>query len=135
MKKRNIYKEVKKPLELYKDKRGIILDIFYKKKISHVAIISSKPNTVRGNHYHKKSVQHMLITKGSLVYWYKKKNSKKVNKIKTKVGDLITTPKNEIHALQIGSKGNEFIVFSEGLRGGKDYEKDTYRVKSIIKKS
>ena len=77
MKKRNIYKEVKKPLELYKDKRGIILDIFYKKKISHVAIISSKPNTVRGNHYHKKSVQHMLITKGSLVYWYKKKKFKK----------------------------------------------------------
>ena len=34
--------------------------------------------------------------------------------------------------LKIGSDGNEFIVFSEGLRGGKDYESDTYRVSNII---
>ena len=29
---------------------------------------------------------------------------------------------------------NEFIVFSKGLRGGKDYEKDTYRVAPINNK-
>ena len=32
---------------------------------------------------------------------------------------------------KIGSDGNEFIVFSEGLKG-KDYESDTYRVSNII---
>ena len=75
---RNIRKKVKKPLQSFKDKRGSIIDIFYKKKIDHVAIIDSKPNALRGNHYHKKTIQHMLITEGSLEYWYKplKKNTK-----------------------------------------------------------
>ena len=49
-------------------------------------------------------------------------------------GDYITTPPYEIHALKIGPKGNQFLVFSEGLRGGLDYEKVTFRVPSIIKK-
>ena len=59
-------------------------------------------------------------------YWYKPINSEeKAKKIIAQKGDLISTPPNEIHALKIGSDGNEFIVFSEGLRGGKDYESDT----------
>mgnify|MGYP001234110538 FL=1 len=130
---RNIRKKVKKPLQSFKDKRGSIIDIFYKKKIDHVAIIDSKPNALRGNHYHKKTTQHMLITEGSLEYWYKplKKNVKVKKKI-LKVGDLVSTPPYEIHALKISKKGNQFIVFSEGLRGGKDYEADTFRVPSIM---
>ena len=47
-------------------------------------------------------------------------------------GDMISTPPFEIHALRI-TKKNKFIVFSQGLRGGKDYEKDTFRVNNIIK--
>ena len=42
-------------------------------------------------------------------------------------GDLVSTGPNEIHALRIGSEGNEFIVFTVGKRGGKDYEGDTFR--------
>jgi len=130
---RNIRKKVKKPLQSFKDKRGSIIDIFYKKKIDHVAIIDSKPNTLRGNHYHKRTIQHMLITEGSLEYWYKPlKKKTKVKKKILKVGDLVSTPPYEIHALKISKKGNQFIVFSEGVRGGKDYESDTFRVPSII---
>ena len=55
----------------FKDKRGTISDIFYKKNIQHVAIIKSKPNARRGDHYHKKTTQWMYITQGSLEYWYK----------------------------------------------------------------
>ena len=39
---------------------------------------------------------------------------------------------NEIHALRIGPAGCEFLAFSSGERGGKDYESDTFRVDSII---
>ena len=56
----------------------------------------------------------------------------KSTKILVKKGDFISTPPYEIHALKIGEDGNEFIVFSEGKRGGKDYESDTFRVKNII---
>ena len=130
---RNIRKKVKKPLQSFKDKRGSIIDIFYKKKINHVAIIDSKPNTLRGNHYHKKTIQHMLITRGSLEYWYKPlKKQTKVKKKILKAGDLVSTPPYEVHALKISKQGNQFIVFSEGIRGGKDYEVDTFRVPSII---
>tara|TARA_B110000305_G_C19307606_1_gene572367 strand:+ start:289 stop:711 length:423 start_codon:yes stop_codon:yes gene_type:complete len=132
--KKNIYKNIRSPLQSFKDKRGLIVDVFYKKNISHVAIISSKPNVIRGNHFHKKTTQYILITKGSLVYWYKDINDKKSKHAKAKIGDLIETPPYEIHALEIGKAGNEFLVFSEGLRGGKDYEKDTFRVESIIEK-
>ena len=130
---RNIRKDLPETLELHKDERGSILDIFYKTKINHVAIVDSNPNTLRGNHYHKMTTQHMLITKGSLEYWYKHLGSKNVPKMKlVEEGDLITTPPLEIHALKILEQGNQFIVFSEGLRGGSDYESDTFRVDSII---
>jgi quercetin dioxygenase-like cupin family protein len=112
----------------------VIADIFYKENFQHAAFIESKPNVIRGNHYHKYTTQHMIITKGSLQYWYKNYNSKDdVKMIELKKGDLVTTPPLEVHALKIGPDGNEFIVFTEGLRGGLDYEKDTFRVPSIIK--
>ena len=112
----------------FNDKRGSISDIFYNTSIQHVAIIKSKPNVLRGDHYHKKTTQWMLMTKGSMEYWYKKLNSKTKPKMKIlKVGDLVETPPNEMHALKIRKDGNEFVVFTVGKRGGKDYESDTYR--------
>ena len=134
MKIRNIWNDIEKPLEKHKDKRGTIVDIFYKEKIEHVAIVDSTPNVVRGNHYHKKSTQYILVTKGSLEYWYKPIEKKEPAKmVMVKVGDLVTTPPLEIHALLIKQHGNQFIVFSKGTRGGSDYEKDTFRVMNIIK--
>ena len=77
----------------------------------------------------------MLITKGSLEYWHKPLDSdEKSECIILNEGDFITTPPNEIHALKIIEK-NEFIVFTEGVRGGKDYEEDTYRLEESIIKS
>lgn len=133
MKVINLYNKNNSPLEVHTDDRGSIADVFYSANINHVAIIKSEPNVVRGNHYHKETTQHMLITKGSLEYWYKPVDSNEPPKMYlTKVGDLVTTKPYEIHTLKITEEGNEFIVFSEGKRGGKDYESDTFRVNSII---
>ena len=121
------------PLELHKDERGSIVDLFYNNNIDHVAVVDSGPNVLRGNHYHKESTQHMLMTRGYLDYWYKPVGSDEPAKvIRAEVGTLVTTPPNEIHALVIGPEGNQFIVFSQGARGGKDYESDTFRVDSIV---
>lgn len=133
MKKINIFENDNSDLEVFNDSRGTIADVFYNHALNHVAIITSEPNVIRGNHYHKETTQHMLIIKGSLEYWYKDYGSEEPAKMYVaKVGDLISTKPYEIHGLKICSEGNEFIVFSEGLRGGKDYESDTYRVDSII---
>jgi quercetin dioxygenase-like cupin family protein len=118
----------------FQDHRGLIQDLFYKENINHVALITTKKKgVVRGNHYHKKSTQFMYILSGSLKYWHKKVNSKKkAQVIRVRKGELVKTPPHEIHALTFDEK-NEFIVFSKGLRGGKDYEKDTFRVPPINK--
>lgn len=135
MKKRNIWKNIDLPLEFHEDERGKIVDVFYKENINHITVIASKAGALRGNHYHKKTTQHMLITKGILEYWHKPLYSNSQPKYEIlKEGDLVTTPSFEVHALKI-IKDNQFIVFTQGLRGGKDYELDTYRVKqSIIRK-
>jgi dTDP-4-dehydrorhamnose 3,5-epimerase-like enzyme len=133
MKKINVFEKNNTDLEVFNDNRGTIADVFYNHAINHVAIITSEPNIIRGNHYHKETTQHMLMTKGSLEYWYKDFGSDEPAKMYVaKVGDLVSTKPLEIHGLRICSEGNEFIVFSEGIRGGKDYESDTYRVESII---
>lgn len=133
MKIRNIWKDVTSPLEIHEDERGKIVDIFYKQNIEHVAVITSKKGVYRGDHYHKETVQHMLMTKGSMEYWYKPVDSEGPAKmIILKEGELVSTPVNEIHALYFLEEENQFIVFSTGLRGGKDYETDTFRVKPSI---
>lgn len=118
------------------DSRGDISDIFYKHPVDHVAIINSKKGVFRGDHYHRFTTQHMYMTKGSLRYYYRNvnENNDKVKSIVAREGEMVSTPPYEVHALEI-LEDNQFIVFSEGLRGGKDYESDTFRVKpSIIKK-
>tara|TARA_R110002073_G_scaffold251144_1_gene413803 strand:- start:923 stop:1315 length:393 start_codon:yes stop_codon:yes gene_type:complete len=128
-----MWKNDKSLLELHVDDRGSIVDLFYDEDINHVATVVSKPNVIRGNHYHKETTQHMLMTKGSLEYWYKPAGSdEKARMVVAEVGDIVSTEPYEIHALRIGSEGNEFIVFSHGKRGGRDYESDTYRVENII---
>ena len=75
----------------------------------------------------------MLIVEGELEYWYKPLDSTSdPEMVVVKEGDVLTTEPNEIHALKIGPQGNKFLVFTEGLRGGMDYESDTYRVDNII---
>lgn len=132
MKKRNIWHDVELPLEIHEDIRGSIVDIFYKARIEHVAMIATNARSIRGDHFHKKTDQYMLITKGSLEYWYKSLNSKKPAEVVVlKEGDLVETPKNEVHALRM-TRYNEFLAFTIGVRGGKDYEKDTTRVSPSI---
>ncbi len=124
----NVWTQVEPPLQFHEDNRGKIADIFYKSGIEHVAIITSKKGVRRGDHYHKETTQHMLMTKGSLIYVYRPvKGNEPVRYVTVKEGQLVSTPPFEIHTL-LFPEDNEFIVFSSGLRGGQDYEKDTYRV-------
>jgi len=125
--------EMRKVTEATADDRGKISDIFYKEKIDHVAIIESyQGGLIRGNHYHKKTTQHIFMTKGSLRYWYRPVDEDIApSSIVARPYDLITTPPFEVHALEI-LEYCEFIVFSEGMRGGKDYESDTFREITIL---
>lgn len=129
--KRNIFINVEEPLEIHEDERGLIVDIFYKHKIDHVAYIFTKKGRIRGNHYHKDTTQYTLILKGKVEYWEKKLSSQKTKKTVCKKGDIILSKPNVIHAFKY-LKDSNMIVFTIGPRGGKNYEDDTFRVNSII---
>ena len=132
MKKYNIYDNPYESLGDFKDDRGRITDLFYKVNLNHVALIDSKPYTIRGNHFHKYTTQHIYIISGSLEYWYKNSEMSEALFEICLPGDVITSTENEIHALRVSSDGCLFMAFTEGMRGGKDYELDTIRVPSII---
>lgn len=113
----------------FEDDRGTISDIFYKHQVDHVGVVTSRKGALRGDHFHKLTTQHMYMMKGSLRYYYRDVNESndKIKSIVINQGELVTTPPNEVHALEI-LEDNIFIVFSEGIRGGQDYEEDTFRV-------
>jgi|SaaInlStandDraft_5_1057022.scaffolds.fasta_scaffold08600_1 dTDP-4-dehydrorhamnose 3,5-epimerase-like enzyme len=121
--------KIRKIEAAFVDERGEISDIFYKHQIDHVGIITSVTGALRGDHYHKETTQHMYMAKGSLRYYYRNldEDPSETKSIVVNEGELISTPPFEIHSLEI-LESNIFIVFSEGLRGGIDYEEDTFRV-------
>lgn len=112
------------------DARGSISDILYKAEINHVAVIETETvsgGVIRGNHYHKQSTQHIFMTRGYLRYWYQPVDkSQEVRSVLVGERALVSTPPFEVHALEM-LQSSQFIVFSQGLRGGEDYESDTFR--------
>jgi len=84
-----------------RDSRGNISDIFYNHPIDHIAIINSKKGAFRGDHYHKRTTQHIFMTKGSLRYYFRKvdEDNSKVKSVVVHEGEMVTTGPNEVHAL------------------------------------
>jgi len=124
-------KKIKKRI-IYKDERGLIIDLLEKKKINAITYIAQKKGKVRGNHFHKKTIQWNYLIRGKIELVVKKRNSKPKKIILLK-GDLVETSKNEAHATK-ALKDSEFLVFTQGPRSGKEYEKDTSRLlKPLIK--
>lgn|SRR3989338_1045970 len=114
----------------FEDKRGKIADILEKVQIEYVTMITSKKGAIRGNHYHKKSVQYNYILKGKLKL-FTQEPGKKIRTVVLSPGDLVCNPAGEWHAL-LALSVSEFLVFTRGPRGGKNYETDTYRLKERL---
>lgn len=110
----------------HQDERGNIRDIVEQIDFNGATIIKSKIGSIRGNHYHKKTIQYIFVLSGQL-----KAKSKKVDESMVEVvvepGDLISHEQLEAHCFE-AIEDSLFLVLSSGLRTGKDYEKDTYRL-------
>ena len=117
----------------FEDKRGTITDIFTNAPKDHATIIFSKKGAVRGNHYHKKSTQYTFVVSGRLTMLTQKVGQKKVYRHILKPNDLMKHDPLESHTL-IADKDTIFIAFVDGIRGGKKYEKDTFRLENRLDK-
>ncbi len=110
----------------YRDDRGLIIDLLEKKNINAITYITQKRGKVRGNHFHKKTIQWNYLIKGKIKLITKKRN-RNLKKTTLSKGDLVVTTKNESHAI-LALKDSEYLVFTQGPRGGKEYENDTFRL-------
>ena len=115
----------------FEDDRGYILDILYKESFNHSTLIYSKKNSIRGNHFHKKTTQITFVISGEVEYFYKENHNNKKKKVLLKRNSFLLTKPFEIHAYKF-LKNTKMLIFSKGLRGGADYEKDTYRMKKKL---
>ena len=78
----------------HKDNRGYIKDLLENKKINSITLISQKKGKIRGNHFHKKTIQWNYLLSGKIIIYAKKKGQGIKKKILNK-GDLVVTLKNE----------------------------------------
>ena len=122
----------------FEDKRGKIVDIFQNIQFEHSTIITFTKNSVRANHFHKKSIQYSLIISGKFVAKEvkinkdMKYNGKNVKTYKINENYLFAHKPFEAHAYKCISSKGIMIVFTKGIRGGKNYENDTYRLEKKL---
>ena len=118
--------EITHPAIAHQDDRGRILDVLEGIDINYVTVISSKKGVSRGSHYHKKTTQWVYILRGKMLA-HSRMPDGPLKRAVLEEGDLIKNVPLEHHALT-ALEDTEFLVLTAGLRGGKDYEKDTYRL-------
>jgi len=119
---------VKKIEPAHIDERGIISDLL-NEKINHVGIISTEMEAIRGDHYHKSSIQYSYILSGKFeVLIANANNPNNFKKIILSAGELITIPPNVIHTFKAIERAVMVDMISIS-REGKGYENDVVRVK------
>ena len=109
----------------YEDKRGSITDILDGVPLNAVTIITNKKGAIRANHYHKKTIQYTFVLTGRVKYVSQGKGGRTT--VILKPGDLAVSPPNERHATEALTDAT-FLALAHGLRHGRDYEKDTFRL-------
>jgi len=110
----------------HQDDRGVIIDLVENQSINAITYISFSAGAVRANHYHKKTTQWNYVTRGRIKLVTQFEDGP-ISECILEKGDLVVTIPMEKHAL-VGIEESEMLVFTEGPRGGKEYESDTYRL-------
>jgi dTDP-4-dehydrorhamnose 3,5-epimerase-like enzyme len=129
---------IKKIKKFSSDDRGEIIDIFTHEPKDHCTIVTFFKNAIRGNHFHKKSIQSAYVLNGNFKIYNViinpdlKYDPNNVEETQVAMGDYITHQKFEAHAYKCISETGSLIVFTEGVRGGQYYEDDTFRLEKKL---
>ena len=120
--------EIIKLKPAFSDFRGDITDLIDDNEINAITHISFTKNAVRGNHYHKHTIQWNYVISGQILLITQMPGGKPVETVLSK-GDYSVSYQNERHALKGISDNSELLIFTKGPRAGSDYEEDTFRLK------
>lgn len=82
------------------DPRGAIQNILVDDRMNHIALISSRAGTVRGNHYHPTDRQYIYVLTGSLESYSVPVSGRTgdVRRITVPAGELLYCPPMVAHA-------------------------------------
>jgi len=108
------------------DARGAITDIVENVPFDSLILITSARGAVRGNHFHKETIQYTYILSGTCRYFSQKPGGP-VEQATVVKGDLIVSPPMESHAFE-ALEDSELLAFCKGPRAGSQYESDTFRL-------
>ena len=94
-----------KELDAKIDDRGIFAEILksddIKDQVKEVLLIVSKPNVVRGNHYHQKKIEWLCVIKGRAKFLYEDiKTGERKEFVVDNKPTIIKTPLNVAHAVK-----------------------------------
>lgn len=115
----------------FKDKRGEIRDILTHSNVDGITIITCTKGAVRGNHYHKKTVQYDYVISGRMLCVSKRMPGGKTTKKVLTAGDLAFHPANEAHAFK-ALVPTVFLSLTKGPRRGSHFESDTVRLQKPL---
>ena len=108
----------------FSDLRGDIFNIF-EGRIEHIALITSKKGSVRGNHYHKEDYQYIYLLSGAFEsHSCDVRNPSKKQVLKVRPGDLVDTPPHIAHAQKF-TEDSIFLALTTRQRESGKYEEDT----------
>ena len=117
---------IKKLEKNFEDHRGLIKDIIVNERIDYVTIITNVKGAVRGNHYHKETIQFLYVLEGKILVASQIKG-KKVKKEILESGSMLFNEASESHAIK-SLEDSKLLILTRGLRGGKNYESDTFKL-------
>tara|TARA_Y100000813_G_scaffold188499_1_gene162783 strand:- start:138 stop:515 length:378 start_codon:yes stop_codon:yes gene_type:complete len=117
---------IKKLEKNFEDHRGLIKDIIVNERIDYVTIITNVKGAVRGNHYHKETIQFLYVLEGKILVASQIKGEK-VKKEILESGSMLFNEASESHAIK-SLEDSKLLILTRGLRGGKNYESDTFKL-------
>lgn len=121
---------ITRPAVSHEDDRGRIVDLVAGEPFDAVTYITHKKGAVRGDHYHRETLQIIYLIGGRLRIVSQMPGAE-VRTEDAGPGDLIRTPPVERHAV-IALEDSEYIVVTRGPRAGAHYESDTFRLSESL---
>ncbi len=115
------------------DARGSISDVLAGQPFDAATIIESRRGAVRGNHYHKDTIQWTYLLSGRLLVaaW---REGRPIEESEVQPGELVRHDALEAHSVK-ALEDSVFLVLTRGPRSGEDYESDTYRLATPLQVS
>lgn len=114
-----------KPYLIKQDNRGIFRGIMGDRTWEEVNYVETKKDTIRGNHYHKKTLEAFYIISGKIKISITNLKNKKQKELLVKKGDIFIVDPYELHTFKTLENSSWINMLSERMS---DKNKDIHQI-------